>query len=186
MVLCPFDITHAGTASDGIDLYKKRLTLACQVGDTADGAGDAVMQSLNDENDGEITPNGCTIRGAARHFNILADSVAIVGMTFANSQHSAISVGEYVYGTTISNCVFRNNIRVAGDGGAVVLGRYSEDTLVVGCEFNRNAAWGGGALSGVGSVVEVRDCLFRGNRASIGVVSFANSIDLSIFEFCHG
>eukprot|EP00562_Extubocellulus_spinifer_P003752 CAMPEP_0178536250 /NCGR_PEP_ID=MMETSP0696-20121128/35978_1 /TAXON_ID=265572 /ORGANISM="Extubocellulus spinifer, Strain CCMP396" /LENGTH=1142 /DNA_ID=CAMNT_0020168443 /DNA_START=316 /DNA_END=3745 /DNA_ORIENTATION=- len=178
MVFCPFDISHRGTASDGIDLYKKRLTLACEVGDTADGgADDAVMQSLNDENDGDTKPRGCTIRGAARHFNILADSVAIVGITFANSQHSAISVGEYVYGAMISNCVFRNNIRVAGDGGAVALGRYSEDTLVVGCEFNRNAAWGGGALSGVGSAVEVRGCLFRGNRASIGVGGAIKLVD---------
>ena len=177
LVLCPFDITHSGaTASDGIDLYKKGVTLACQAG----GGGDEVGSTGNVG--GGAAPQGCIIRGSARYFNVLADSVALVGLTFQGSQHSAINVGEYVWGTTISNCVFNNNIRVAGDGGAIALGAFSESTLVVGCEFNRNAAWGGGALSGVGSIVKVRDCLFRGNRASIGVVS--NRLKRSCHEFC--
>lgn len=171
LVLCPFAIDHAGIAQeDGIDLYKKGLTLVCQ-GQTGDVGDDTMYRgSPSDGGDGHPIPIGCTIKGKARHFNILADDIALVGLTFSYSQHAAVSIGDSIVGTTISNCHFHNNNNVRGDGGAIILGPRSAGTVLVGTEFNNNGAWGGGAVSGVGSDLEVQDCLFRGNRANVGVV----------------
>lgn len=168
LVLCPFDVDHPGIAEeDGIDLYKKGLTLVCH-GQTGN-VGDDTMYRGSPADIGPI-PVGCTIKGKARHFNILADDIALVGLTFSHSQSGAISVGSSVMGTTVSNCHFHNNINIRGDGGAIILGPRSAGTVLIGNEFNNNGAWGGGAVSGVGGELEVRDCLFRGNRANIGVV----------------
>jgi len=169
LVLCPFAIDHAGiTQEDGIDLYRKSLTLVCQ-GQTGD-VGDDIMYRGSPSDGADPIPSGCTIEGRARHFNILADDIALVGLTFSHSQNGALSIGDSVVGTTISNCHFHNNNNVRGDGGAIILGPRSTGTFLVGSEFNNNGAWGGGAVSGVGSNLEVKDCLFRGNRANMGVV----------------
>lgn len=168
LVLCPFDVDHPGIAEeDGIDLYKKGLTLVCH-GQTGSVGGDTMYRG-SPADIGPI-PVGCTIKGKARHFNILADDIALVGLTFSHSQSGAISVGSSVMGTAVSNCHFHNNINIRGDGGAIILGPRSAGTVLIGNEFSNNGAWGGGAVSGVGSELEVRDCLFRGNRANMGVV----------------
>ena len=46
-------------------------------------------------------------------------------------------------------------------------------------KFNNNGAWGGGAVSGVGSDLDVQDCLFRGNRANIGVVRIHRCVGIA-------
>lgn len=170
LILCPFAIEHAGiTQEDGIDLYKKGLTLVCQ-GQTGDGGDDTMYQGSPSNGGDEPIPVGCTIKSKARHFNILADDIALVGLTFSHSQNGAVSVGDSIVGTTISNCHFHDNNNVEGDGGAIILGPRSAGTFLVGSEFNNNGALGGGAVSGVGSDLDVQDCLFRGNRANRGVV----------------
>ena len=179
LVLCPFAIDHAGIAQeDGIDLYKKGLTLVCQ-GQTGDVGDDTMYRGSPSDGGDEPIPIGCTIKSKARHFNILADDIALVGLTFSHSQNGAVSVGDSIVGTTISNCHFHDNNNVRGDGGAIILGPRSAGTFLVGSEFNNNGAWGGGAVSGVGSDLDVQDCLFRGNRANIGVVRIHRCVGIA-------
>jgi predicted outer membrane repeat protein len=103
-------------------------------------------------------------------------TVAIRGITFENGSGTwggAISAGVSVK-LLVDQCRFTNN-RAAEDGGAVFV-RSAKDTRIVRCTFERNVARrGGGALDiGAGADVLVDRCVFHGNEAAVGGGVFLN------------
>ena len=169
LLLCPFDIEHNGNEQDAFDLYTEGLTVVCDEG--SDHATDDMTTPVDNSGSRAMESTRCTIRGNARHLHIMADTINLVGITFVGSQYGAVAVGNNVSGTTFYNCNFHGNVRVVGDGGALVLGKGSRGNLLVRGDFNGNAAWSGGAVSGESSEIEISECMFKGNSATLGVVS---------------
>ena len=65
--------------------------------------------------------SACVVSGTARHLNVIGDGITIAGFTFSESLHGAITVDLGAKGTTISDCIFRDNVHIGGaygDGGA--------------------------------------------------------------------
>ena len=84
LFLCPFDIVHDGTDSDGYDIITPNLTVVCWKNANGGGGDD-------DE---------CTITGTARHFNIAADNVNLAGIGIKGSRNGAVAVKDGIQGTT--------------------------------------------------------------------------------------
>ena len=87
VLLCPFSVEHNGDSSSGLVVNKNRMKLICAKSDPDDK---------------------CVINGTARHFDIIADGVTILGFDFIGSNNGAIHILDEmdVAGTSIISCNF--------------------------------------------------------------------------------
>jgi len=135
-------------------------------------------------NMGTLTVTGCTFSGSERNGIQSAGNLTVTGCSFTGTNvlnGFCIRIYNYSYSpptqATVTDCTFTGNSANTGDGGAILIDYYFDNTdpytsppqvTVAGCTFTGNSAPIGGGISNRGGRLTVTNSTFTGNSATSG------------------
>jgi len=144
VLLCPFSVTHnADNDAFPLSIINDGIKLIC------------AKSKVDDE---------CVIEGDAKHFDIKANGVTVLGLNFKGSKDTAVSI-HGVVGTSFIDCNFTENQKTVGNGGAIETQmNLNENVMVFGSSFDGNSAGSGGGIYGGG--ISIISSKFTNNSAN--------------------
>eukprot|EP00979_Chaetoceros_neogracilis_P011840 scaffold3003_cov267-Chaetoceros_neogracile.AAC.5 len=144
VLLCPFSVTHnADNDAFPLSIINDGIKLIC------------AKSKVDDE---------CVIEGDAKHFDIKANGVTVLGLDFKGSKDTAVSI-HGVVGTSFIDCNFTENQKTVGNGGAIETQmNLNENVMVFGSSFDGNSAGSGGGIYGGG--ISIISSKFTNNSAN--------------------